>query len=187
MTAWVNWSWTAPPQYYSTFPGAADILPNGDWIGDFGPPTHQFVENQPWNFTDTGAVLIEVNPVSGQIVRTITFPVGWIIYRIEPLTKLSPNAFLFNPSPTPSPQTPSPSPQTPTPTQLVTPKLSPSSNLTATPTIKVTQTTSNPSPSPNANYSLIAGATILTVVIVLVLLFVLIVWLKKKKVKKESA
>jgi Arylsulfotransferase (ASST) len=185
MTASVTWSWTAPPQYYSTFLGAADILPNGDWIGDFGSPTHQFVENQPWNFADTGAVLIEVNPVSGQIVRTITFPPGWLIYRIEPLTKLSPNAFLFTPSPTPSPQTPSPSPQTPTPTQSPKSTLAPSPSRTPTPTIDVTQTPSNPSPTLNANYPLITDAAIL-IVIVIVLILVIIVWLKKKKVKKAS-
>jgi len=61
-SAQVIWSWTAPEQYYSSYLGGTDILPNGDWIGDFGTPTHQFSENQPWNFTNTGAVLIEVNP-----------------------------------------------------------------------------------------------------------------------------
>jgi hypothetical protein len=187
MTAWVNWSWTAPPQYYSTFLGAADILPNGDWIGDFGSPTHQFVENQPWNFNDTGAVLIEVNPTSGQIIRTITFPVGWLIYRIEPLTKLSPNAFAAAPSPTPSPQTPTSSPQITTSTQspIPTPTVGPSPSPTATPTIHATQTHANPSPSPNANYPVIAGAAILIIAIVIVIILVFLTLLKKKKVKKS--
>jgi hypothetical protein len=187
MTAWVNWSWTAPPQYYSTFLGAADILSNGDWIGDFGSPTHQFVENQPWNFTDTGAVLIEVNPTSGQIVRTITFPVGWLIYRIEPLTKLSPNAFTFAPSPTPTPipQTPSPSTQTPAPTQSPSSTLSPSPSPSAKPTIDVTQNPSKPSPLPKANDQLVTYAAVLTAVIVLVLILGSLAWIAKKKVKKS--
>ena len=36
-------------------------LPNGDFIGDFGDPSHQLTQNQPWNFNNTGAVFVEVN------------------------------------------------------------------------------------------------------------------------------
>ena len=42
MTAYVNWSWEAPTQYWNPYGGATLILPNGDYIGDFGDPTHQF-------------------------------------------------------------------------------------------------------------------------------------------------
>lgn len=86
MTALVNWSWEAPTQYWTEYGGATVILPNGDYLGDFGDPTHQFTENQPWNFNDTGAVFIEVNP-AGHTVRTFTFPVGYYAYRVEALTK----------------------------------------------------------------------------------------------------
>jgi len=81
MTASVSWSWTAPTQYWTPYWGKVDRLPNGDRIGVFGTTTHEFAENSPWNFTDTGAVLVEVNQ-TGSVVRTYTFPVGWGIYRI---------------------------------------------------------------------------------------------------------
>jgi hypothetical protein len=93
----VNWRWDAPKQYWNSYEGSTSVLPNGDYLGAFGVPTHQLTQNQPWNFTDTGAVLIEVNP-AGQIVKTITFPVGWYIYRAEPITNLS-----SEPSVTPTP------------------------------------------------------------------------------------
>ncbi len=82
MTAWVSWGWSSPSQYWTPFFGKTDRLPNGDRIGTFGSQTHQFTQNQPWNFSDTGAVLVEVNP-GGQVVRTYTFPAGWAIYRVE--------------------------------------------------------------------------------------------------------
>jgi hypothetical protein len=89
MTAQITWGWEAPKQYYTTYGGAAIRLPNGDWIGDFGDPTHQFPENQPWDFHNTGAVFVEVNP-QGQKMRTFTFPVGWYVYRIDALTSVPP-------------------------------------------------------------------------------------------------
>ena len=95
MTAHVNWSWEAPKSYWCSFAGGALLLPNGDFIGNFGVPTHQnpaFTQNQPWNFNDTGAVLVEVNP-SGQVVRTFTFPVGCYIYRIATIT--NPTSIIF--------------------------------------------------------------------------------------------
>ena len=74
MTAKETWSWEAPADYYSAFWGKADVLPNGDAIGTFGPPT------KPYN-SSIGAVLVEVNP-QGKVVRTWTFPAGWGIYRV---------------------------------------------------------------------------------------------------------
>ena len=82
MTAWVSWAWSAPKQYWTPFIGEVDRLPNGDRIGTFGSQTHQFPQNQPWDFNNTGAVLVEVNP-AGNVTRTYTFPAGWGIYRIE--------------------------------------------------------------------------------------------------------
>jgi len=87
MTARVIRSWTAPTAYWNTFGGSNVLLPNGDFLGDFGDPTHQFTQNQPWNFNNTGAVLVEVNP-AGQVVRTFTFPVGCYVYRAESIPNL---------------------------------------------------------------------------------------------------
>ncbi len=88
MTAYVNWSWEAPTQYWNDYAGGTVLLPNGDFIGDFGDPSHQLTQNQPWNFNNTGAVFAEVN-TDGQIVRTWTFPVGYYVYRIEDITNLT--------------------------------------------------------------------------------------------------
>jgi len=76
MTAYVSWSWEAPKQYWNPYGGPTLILPNGDIIGDFGDPSHQYPQNKPWDFNNTGAAFVEVNP-EGQIIRTFTFPVGW--------------------------------------------------------------------------------------------------------------
>jgi hypothetical protein len=89
MTAYVNWSWEAPTQYWTPYGGATVILPNGDVLSDFADPTHQYSQNQPWNFNNTGAVFVEVNS-TGQVVRTFTFPVGWYVYRVEAVTATSP-------------------------------------------------------------------------------------------------
>jgi hypothetical protein len=104
MTAYVNWSWEAPTQYWNSYGGATLILPNGDIIGDFGDPTHQEPQNQPWNFNNTGAVLVEVNP-AGQIMRTWMFPVGWYIYRIETPVTASTAGIAPTPSNLINPQT----------------------------------------------------------------------------------
>ena len=181
MTAYVNWSWTAPSQYYSTFLGANLMLPNGDWLGDFGSPTHQFVENQPWNFNDTGAVLVEVNP-AGQIVRTITFPTGRYIYRVEQLTNLSPNAFSYIPTTTPTPQpTQIQSPTTkPSPTRTQTPSPTPSPNPTTTPTATATNTPT-PTPPPPANSLFIPEISALIIASIIVVLSSLILLKRKRK------
>ncbi len=60
-TARETFSWTAPEQYYTQYLGAAIILPDGDWMGDFGSSTHEFSENAPWDFNNTRAVIVEVN------------------------------------------------------------------------------------------------------------------------------
>ncbi len=82
MTAKTTWSWTAPKSYWTPYLGSTIILPNGNFMGCFGTPTHQFDQNQPWDFDNSGAVIVEVTP-EGKLVRTITFPVGWQIYRVQ--------------------------------------------------------------------------------------------------------
>jgi len=148
MTAYVSRSWEAPIAYWDTYGGAAVLLPNGDFLGDFGDPTHQFPQNsingqdQDWSFSDTGAVFVEVNP-AGQVVRTFTFPVGCYVYRVE--TVNNPPVLVFqNPTPAPSfyiSPTPTPPPIITTPT----PTYGPSSTPTPlnTPTITATPTPTN--------------------------------------------
>ena len=154
MTAYVNWSWEAPTQYWNTFGGATVLLPNGDYLGDFGDPTHQLAQNKPWNFNDTGAVLVEVNP-AGQIVKTFTFPVGWYIYRVEAITNLS-----SAPNPTP----------TPTPTSTKTP------NVTPHPSVSPSFTPVNPTNS----QATITNA-VLVVVIVGIATLAIILYLRKTR------
>jgi Arylsulfotransferase (ASST) len=96
MTAYVNWSWEAPASYWDAYGGSIVHLPNGDFMGAFGDPSHHFTYNElpngTWAFSDTGAVFAEVNP-AGQIVRAFTFPVGCYVYRIETVT--DPSSFVF--------------------------------------------------------------------------------------------
>ena len=85
-TAWVSWSWEAPRQDWSPYWGSADLLPNGDMIGDFGDESHYLPGSDLSHPlpNSTGAVMIEVNQ-KGDVVRTFTFPYGWGIYRIVPI------------------------------------------------------------------------------------------------------
>jgi len=102
MTAYINWNWEAPTKDWNSYGGATLILPNGDYLGDFGDPTHQEPQNQlpngSWNFNNTGAVFVEVNP-AGQVVRTWTFPVGYYVYRVEALTNATQISLPTTPSP----------------------------------------------------------------------------------------
>jgi hypothetical protein len=181
MTAQVNWSWTAPRQYYSTYLGAAAILPNGNWMGDFGPPTHQFPQNKPWDFDNTGGVLIEVNP-QGQIMRTITFQTGWFIYRFGLVSNLSQNEFIPTPteSPTPLPIGPPflppalPLMQAPTPSPTIVPNPAP----TPIPTHAETSSPS-PKPPPSSNLSLMFNVVYLLIA-VMVIVLALLAYLRKR-------
>jgi hypothetical protein len=182
MTAQLNWSWTAPQQYYTQYLGATDILPNGDWIGDFGSPTHQFPQNQPWNFTNTGAVLIEVNP-AGEIVRTITFPTGWSIYRIDIATNFSQTTSIPNPTLSPIPSSTSPpSIETNSPTSAP-PTASPTTPPTLTPSASPKQTLSSIPPIASVRSTKFITITDLAFVIIPILIVTLaaFVYLRKKK------
>ena len=118
MTAEVDFNWEAPTAYWNEYAGANVLLPNGDFMGDFGDPTHEFPQNseneagQSWSFNNTGAVFAEVNS-TGQVVRTFTFPVGCYVYRVETVTNPSSVNFASNSlvnstsSPAPTPVVPS--------------------------------------------------------------------------------
>jgi hypothetical protein len=159
MTAYVNWSWEAPTQYWNTYGGATVILPNGDFLGDFGDPTHQFSQNQPWNFNNTGAVFVEVNP-AGQVVRTWAFPVGWYSYRVEAVTN-STLAF------------------TPTPTPTVTPSPTPSTLPTSTPSTSIS---TNPTPPKAINSQTVYETLAVTAVILIIIGLGFVIYLKKAQI-----
>ena len=59
MTAYVNWSWEAPTQYWNNYGGATLLLPNGDFIGDFGDPTHQLPQNSVNGETNLGTSITQ--------------------------------------------------------------------------------------------------------------------------------
>ena len=93
MTANVNWSWEAPiVNIGMQYAGANLLLPNGDFLETSATQRIQLPQNQlpdgTWDFTDTGAVFVEVNP-AGQVVRTFTFPVGCYVYRVETVSNLT--------------------------------------------------------------------------------------------------
>jgi len=187
MTAYTDWSWEAPKQYWNPYGGAMVLLPNRDFIGDFGDPTHQnsdYPENQPWNFTDTGAVFVEVNPAD-QVVRTFTFPTGCYVYRIEPVTDpasivyAAPVAIatptpppsnsipIFAPTPSPliSP-TPSPAPVTPTPSPV--PTVTPVPSVTSFPSASPIS-----APSVPVSYPAFFRVTIAVLIVVAVAITIL--------------
>ncbi|MGY5877154.1 MAG: aryl-sulfate sulfotransferase [Candidatus Thorarchaeota archaeon] len=78
MTANTSWSWTAPPEYYSSYWGDADRLPNGNRLGTFGTD---------WKDDENlGAILVEVDEL-GNIVWEMRFPTTekgfYGVYRME--------------------------------------------------------------------------------------------------------
>jgi hypothetical protein len=183
MTAYVNWSWQAPTQYWNSYAGGTILLPNGDYIGDFGDPTHQFAQNQPWNFTNNGAVFVEVNP-AGQIVRTWTFPAGWYVYRIEAVTNMTPFQIVSTPTPSPSatPSSPTIAPSISTPLPTSTPKPTPTPTLIATATPISTPTPSvlpSSNPTNTINSQPIINLILPVVAIVAVVVLVAVFYIKK--------
>lgn len=196
MNAYVNWSWAAPNQYYTQFLGANDLLPNGDWLGDFGSNTHRFTQNAPWNFNDTGADIIEVNP-AGQIVRTISFPTGWLIYRTQ-LDTLG--SALVTPLPTPTPlSTPSPTPtpnETLVPTEIIQGTPNPANSQTPTQPASSTssspaqtqspQTSGSTKPSVQSNNAILIYGAIVIVVFVVVVAAVLGYLRTRRKTTKDQ-
>jgi len=185
MTAQVSWSWEAPTSYWNEYGGGAILLPNGDFLGDFGDPSHQFWQNAPWNFNDTGAVLVEVSP-SGQVVRTFTFLAGCYIYRVESVTNPSSIAFANPPTPTPSPA-PSPTEIINTERPVITP--TPSPRLTTSPIQSMSSTPSvapsSTSPASNNSIATILDSFIVASVVA-VIGSVVAFYLKKSRSNKPK-
>jgi hypothetical protein len=199
MTAYANWSWEAPASYWNEYGGSILHLPNGDFMGDFGDPSHQYSYNElpdgTWAFTDTGAVFAEVNP-AGQVVRTFAFPVGCYVYRVETVT--NPSSITFAPStsvvaPTPSPVIPAttpfyhptypPSSATPTPATNA-----PTPTPTGSPSIVPSITPANsPSPKPAASNLILEIAATTIIVIIVLSALILLVTIKRLISRRKSA
>ena len=199
MAAYANWSWEAPASYWNAYGGSIVHLPNGDFMGDFGVPTHQYTYNElpdgTWDFTDTGAVFAEVNP-AGQLVRTFTFPVGCYVYRVETVTDPASIAFALPTSvvaPTPTPVTLGPTPfYLPTyPPSSATPTPStntPTSTPTISPSIAPSITPSNsPSPKPLASKLTIEIAAATIIVIIVLSTLMLLVARKRVRWRKTTS
>ena len=81
MTANTSWVWTGSEEYYSSYWGDADRLPNGNRFGVFGTQTHPE--------TDIGPRFVEVND-RGEVVWEMYYKGGrYGVYRAE--------RFLLNP------------------------------------------------------------------------------------------
>ena len=78
MTANETWSWAAPKEYYCSYWGDADRLPNGNRLGAFGTRSHPD--------TQIGARLVEVNN-EGELVWEMNFQnteeYEYGVYRME--------------------------------------------------------------------------------------------------------
>jgi hypothetical protein len=188
MTAYTSWSWESPTNYWSTYWGDSIRLPNGDRLGVFGDPSHQFPQNAPYTTNDTGAIIAEIDP-QGNVVRTYTFPVGWGIYRVEQI--VYPSSSVPTPTPTPTPTaTPSPTPTpasiptpSPTPTATTTPTPAPSSNWSPRISLVTSLPTLTPKPSSNQTPSLAAMGDDLSVIAAVIILSAIIIgiFIPKKK------
>jgi hypothetical protein len=134
-------------------------------------PTHQQPENQPWNFADTGAVIMEVDQ-NGNLVKKYTFPTGWAIFRIQPLTYSSQLNQTTTSNPTTSTLKTSPT-SLPSPTLKETPQTTPTGSSTPQFTNSITTPTNTSMPT---GYSLnwtIFNLGIIMIALVVVSIFVL--------------
>jgi hypothetical protein len=86
MTGEVTWSYEPPTEYYSSVFGDIDVLPNGNILGVFGTPAHNWTANQKAIEEPFGAVMLEVNR-QGKLIREYRFPFGVSIYRVQQLSE----------------------------------------------------------------------------------------------------
>ena len=85
-TAEVTWSYTPPVEYFSAIFGDVDILPNGNIIGVFGTPAHDWTSAQENGAEPFGAAILEVDR-KGELIREYRFPYGCAIYRVQQLSE----------------------------------------------------------------------------------------------------
>jgi hypothetical protein len=85
MTTEIIWTYTADIEHFSPVFGDIDVLPNGNILGVFGTPLHEW--DQKHNKLDEpfGAALLEISP-EGKLIREYRFPAGTSIYRVQELS-----------------------------------------------------------------------------------------------------
>jgi hypothetical protein len=86
MTAQITWSYEPAVECFSAIWGDIDVLPNGNIIGVFGTPAHNWTANHEEIEKPFGAAILEVN-CEGELVREYRFPYGCCIYQIEQLSE----------------------------------------------------------------------------------------------------
>jgi hypothetical protein len=86
MTAEITWSYTPPVEYFSAVFGDIDLLPNGNIVGTFGTPAHEWTMDHEEIETPFGAAILEVNR-DGELIREYRFPYGIAIYRVQQLSE----------------------------------------------------------------------------------------------------
>ena len=86
MTGEVTWSYEPPAEYFSAIFGDVDVLPNGNIIGVFGTPAHNWTLNHEALKEPFGAAILEVNR-QGELIREYRFPFGVSIYRVQELSE----------------------------------------------------------------------------------------------------
>jgi hypothetical protein len=86
MTAEITWSYTPEVEYFSAVFGDIDLLPNGNILGTFGTPAHEWALDHEEIEEPFGAAILEVNR-DGELIREYRFPYGIAIYRIQQLSE----------------------------------------------------------------------------------------------------
>jgi hypothetical protein len=86
MTGEITWSYEPPTEYYSSVFGDIDVLPNGNILGVFGTPAHNWTLNHEAIEEPFGAAILEVNR-QGKLIREYRFPFGVSIYRVQQLSE----------------------------------------------------------------------------------------------------
>jgi hypothetical protein len=86
MTGEITWSFEPPTEYFSSVFGDVDLLPNGNILGVFGTPAHNWTANHVAIEEPFGAAILEVNR-KAELVREYLFPFGVAIYRVQELSE----------------------------------------------------------------------------------------------------
>ena len=86
MTGEITWSFEPPTEYYSSVFGDIDVLPNGNILGVFGTPAHNWTLNHEAIEEPFGAAILEVNR-QGKLIREYRFPFGASIYRVQQISE----------------------------------------------------------------------------------------------------
>ena len=86
MTGEITWSYEPPTEYFSSVFGDIDVPPNGNILGVFGTPAHNWTLNHEAIEEPFGASILEVDR-QGNLIREYRFPFGVSIYRVQQLSQ----------------------------------------------------------------------------------------------------